>query len=103
MSIRPIDMQVMLNNTANINKINNTTQQHNEAQLMFDQQFKETVERDNERTIETNKSEEERIKDEHKKKNQQQEKNKKEKNKNTDIPAEPIKRNKSSSMFDVSI
>lgn len=101
MSIRPIDMQVMLNNTANVNKINNTTQQHNEAQLMFNQQFKETIERDNERTIETNKSEEERIKDEQKRKNQQHKQNKKDEHK--DESAEPIKKNKSSSMFDVSI
>lgn len=104
MSIKPIDMQIMLNNTANVNKINNHSQQQGEQQVMFSEHLKQEVEKENERTVQTNKSEDERIKDDRKGNKGQYRQRKKEngEEKNNDS-AEPIKKNKSSSIFDVSI
>lgn len=105
MSIKPIDMQIMLNNTANVNKINNPGQQQGEQQLMFSQHLKDEISRDNERTVQTNKSEEEKIKDDQEGNKGKYNKNKKEKEKeekNSEID-ESVKKNKSSSIFDVSI
>lgn len=104
MSITPIDMQIMTNNTANVNKVNNPTQQYGENQLNFQQQFKNEVERDNNRTIQTNKSEDERVKDDRNGRGNQYKQNKKKKENEKIVEnAEPVKKNRSSSMFDVSI
>ncbi len=104
MSIKPIDMQIMLNNTANVNKINNHSQQQGEQQIMFSEHLRQEVNKDNERTIQSNKSEGEKIKDDQKGNKGQYKRNKNEKEeKNNNESDDGIKKNKSSSIFDVSI
>lgn len=101
MSIRPIDMQMMVHKASDVNKVAIEAQKTDGQQQMFSDQLQKQVEHESQQIIQTNKSEEESIKDDNRKNKQKYNKNnasgKKKKN---------LKENKkqdSTSMFDVSI
>lgn len=100
MAIQPIDMQVMIHKTTEVNKTNNEFQKTNEQQLMFADQMQKQVEHNTQHVVNTNKSEEETIEDGKGGNKGQYKKGRKRK----EEKKENLKKNNgSSSMFDVSI
>ncbi len=101
MAIQPIDLQLMMNRTTEVNNpANHQNQRYDAQQQAFNYEFQQQVERSANQINQTNKSEENNIKDgqggnkgQYKGKKKGQKKNE-EKN---------VKKNKSSSLFDVSI
>ncbi len=99
MSIRPIDMQVMVHKSADIHKLNNNESgKHEVTQQQFSQQLEKQTKNSDQQIMQSNKSEHSVDKDGRgnagggsKNKKESKEKNKEE------------SKSKSSSMFDVSI
>ncbi len=105
MSIRPIDMQVMVPKTSEISKMQHTEMQKAGAdQQQFSEQLNKQILHNQKQVVETNKSEKGIIrKDENKKKkNENEKKDKKDKDENE--KKDTTKKNMSStSIFDVKI
>lgn len=100
MAIQPIDLQLIMNRSTEINHTNTQNQRYDAQQQSFNYEFQQHIEQNANQTNEINKSEQNEIKDGQggnkgkyrgKKKNQ-----KKNDEKN-------VKKNKSTSLFDVSI
>lgn len=89
MDIRPVDVQMFINKTSQLNKSEDNNQKANDQNLMFSDHLKKNFESENQKTIESNKSEEQNIskdgrgnkgsyqKNKKNKKQQEQEKDKK--------------------------
>lgn len=63
MEIRPVDMQLFVNKSADVNKINDQSQQNMESQQLFSEEFAKTTERENQSTVNSQKSEDRNIAD----------------------------------------
>lgn len=61
MDIRPVDVQMFINKSSQINRAEDNNQKNMDQNLMFSEHLKKNVETENRRTIESNKSEEENI------------------------------------------
>ncbi len=61
MDIRPVDVQMFINKSSQINRNEDNNQKNLDQNLMFSEHLKKNVETDNKRTIESNKSEEQNI------------------------------------------
>lgn len=103
MDIRPVDVQMFINKASQINKNENREQMTNEQFQLFSDNFKKTNEQQNQKTIETNKSEDSQInKDGKNKKNKYKYKNKKNtKSKENNKESRNLK--ESQGLFNVSI
>jgi len=101
MSIQPIDMQVMIHKSTEVNKTNNDVQKNNEQQQLFSSELDKTIQKEQQQVLNTNKSEEQII--EYGKGGNKGEYRGRKKNKNKQQEPEKSKKNKSSSIFDVSI
>lgn len=100
MSINPINMQMMINKASDVNRVNNDQQRMSEEQEAFSNQLKKEAEHDAQKTIKSTHTEEQSIKDgQSGNKGQYSKKDKGKKNEDE----EKVKKNKSTSLFDVSI
>mgnify|MGYP001624989762 CR=1 FL=1 len=100
MDIRPVDVQMFINKSSQINRTEDNNQKTMDENLMFSEHLKKNVETENKRTLESNKSEGQNINKDGKGNNGQykkQGKNKKKKQKNEK------KYNNSLSFLDISI
>ncbi len=100
MDIRPVDVQMFINKSSQINRTEDNNQKTMDENLMFSEHLKKNVETENKRTLESNKSEGQNINKDGKGNNGQykkQGKNKKETQKNEK------KYNNSLSFLDISI
>lgn len=105
MSIRPIDMQVMIPKTSEIGKTQQAElQKPNSEQMQFSEQIQKHVTQNQQQVPETNKSEKNIIREDESKKNQSSNKNNKN-NKNNKRKNNNENKNNSSttSIFDVKI
>lgn len=101
MDIRPVDVQMFINKSAQINKNENQEQKGNEQFQLFSDHFQKTTQEQQNKTIETNKSEDSQINKDGKNKGQN-----KNKEKNNSKSKEKDKKNNSGvklSLFDISI
>lgn len=102
MAIQPIDMQVMIHKSTEVNKTNNELQRNNEQQQMFAEEFSKNLYKEQQQVTNTNKSEQQTIEyGKNGNKGQYNKRNKRKKDENKD--KEKDKNKNSSSMFDVSI
>lgn len=102
MSIRPIDMHVMVQNTSDVNKFNNETIRTDIQQQMFSGQLKKAAEQDANSVVQTNKAEKQSIEDEEKEESGYSGYNKKNKSKKKK-ENKPDSKPKESNLFDVTI
>lgn len=61
MDVRPVDVQMFINKSSQINRAEDNNQKNMDQNLMFSGHFKKNVETENRRTVESNKSEEQNI------------------------------------------
>lgn len=61
MDIRPVDVQMFINKSSQINKNENQEQKGTEQYQLFSDHFQKTTEKQEQKTIETNKSEDSQI------------------------------------------
>lgn len=61
MDIKPVDVQMFINRSSQINKSEDSTQKHLDQNLMFAEHFRKNIETDNKKTLESNKSEKENV------------------------------------------
>ena len=64
MSIGPIDLNIMVNQTTNVNRIADEGVRNNEEQAAFSQHMQQEVLHDQQKTVQTSKSNEQHIKEE---------------------------------------
>lgn len=100
MAIQPIDLQLMMNRSTEINHTNTQNQRYDAQQQAFNYEFQQHIEQNANQTNEINKSEQNEIKD-GQGGNKGKYKGKKRNNKKDDEKS--VKKNKSTSLFDVSI
>lgn len=102
MSIGPIDLNIMVNQTTNVHRIADEGVRNNEEQAAFSQHMQQEVQHEQQKTVQTSKSHEQLIKDgqEGNKGEYRRRKRRKEKEKENE---EAKKAKSSSSIFDVSI
>ena len=99
MAIQPVDLQLMLNRSTEINHTTNQNQRYDAQQQNFNFEFQQHIEQRANQTNEVNKSEGEEIKD-GQGRNKGKYKGSKKDEKKED---KKVKKNKSNSLFDVSI
>lgn len=61
MDIRPVDVQMFINKSSQLNSAEDNNQKSMDQNLMFSEHLKKNVETENKKTIESNKSEEQNI------------------------------------------
>ena len=61
MDIRPVDVQMFINKSSQLNRGEDFDQKNMDQNLMFSEHLKKNIETENRKTIETNKSEEQNI------------------------------------------
>lgn len=102
MSIRPIDMQVMIPKTSEIGKTQQAElQKPNSEQMQFSEQMQKHIVQNQQQVSETNKSEKNIIREDESKKNQSSNKNKKNNKKGNN--RENKNNSSTTSIFDVKI
>lgn len=101
MDIKPVDVQMFINKSSQINKNENQEQKGNEQFQFFAETFKKTNQEKNQKTIETNKSEDSQVNKDGKNQNQKQ-KNNKQKNNKT-LNNKNSNKKQSQSLFNVCI
>ncbi len=99
MSIQPIDLQLMMNRSTEVNNVAQN-QKYDAQQQSFNYEFQQHVEQNLSQINESNKSEDAEIRDGHNRNKGQYRGGKREKKKEEE---KTIKKNKSTSLFDVSI
>lgn len=103
MDIRPVDVQMFINKSSQINRNEDNNQKNMDQNLLFSQHLKKNIETENKRTIESNKSEQQGINKDGKgnsgsyKKSEKQKKEEDKKNKNNNSNKEKL------SFLDISI
>lgn len=102
MAIQPIDLQLTMNRATEVNKVNTENQRYSADQQAFNSELQKHVDQELRQVVQSDKSEGKKIKDQ-----QQGEKGKYKKNnnkrKNSGQTEEKVVKNKSTSLFDVSI
>lgn len=101
MDIRPVDVQMFINKSSQVNRNEDNNQRNMDQNLMFSEQLKKNVETDNKRTIESNKSEEQNINKDGKGNGSYYKNNKKDKEKDKD--SKKNNKNDGLSFLDISI
>ena len=61
MDIRPIDVQMFINKSSQINRSEDNNQKNMDQNLMFSEHLKKNVETENKKTIESNKAQEQDV------------------------------------------
>ncbi len=61
MDIRPVDVQMFINKSSQINRTEDDTQKNMDQNLMFSEHLKKNVEIENKKTIESNKAQEQDV------------------------------------------
>ncbi len=100
MSIQPIDLQLMMNRSTEVNHVTTQNQRYDAQQQSFNYEFQQHVEQNLTQINKSNKSEDTEIHDGQGRNKGQYRGQKREKKKEEE---QQIKKNKSSSLFDVSI
>lgn len=100
MAIQPVDLQLMVNRSTELNQTTNHNQKYDAQQQTFNYEFQQHIQQSASQINQTNKSEENNIKD-GQNRNKGQYKGRKQSKKKTDD--KNTKKNKSNSLFDVSI
>nr|WP_317358274.1 hypothetical protein [uncultured Tyzzerella sp.] len=101
MDIRPVDVQMFINKSSQLNRAEDFDQKNMDQNLMFSEHLKKNIETENRKTIETNKSEEQNINKDGKGNNGHYKKQ--QKNKNINSKEEKSKKTNSLSFLDISI
>ena len=81
MDIRPVDVQMFINKSSNINRSEDNNQKNMDQNLLFSEHLKKNVETENKKTIESNKSEQQNVNKDGKGNSGSYSQNKKQKNK----------------------
>ena len=81
MDIRPVDVQMFINKSSNINRAEDNNQKNMDQNLLFSEHLKKNVETENKKTIESNKSEQQNVNKDGKGNSGPYSQNKKQKNK----------------------
>lgn len=106
MDIRPVDVQMFINKSSQIDKNENREQKGNEQFQMFSEHFQKTTKDEMQKTIETNKSEDRELNKDRKgnKRNKETKENKGIKaSKEKENSKENKNKNQGISLFDISI
>ena len=103
MDIRPVDVQMFINKSSQINRNEDNNQKNLDQNLMFSEHLKKNVETDNKRTIESNKSEEQNINKDGKGNGSHYKNNKNKKDKEVDNKHKNKSKNNELSFLDISI
>lgn len=101
MDIRPVDMQLVVNKAADVNKIHDNMRQNTESQQMFAEQFTKEAQRQDQRTVNLQKGEDQNISDG--KGNKNKDNYRKRRKRKSAEEEEKIKKEMGGSIFDVSI
>ncbi len=100
MAIQPVDLQLMMNRSTEISPTASQNQRYDAQQQAFNYEFQQHIEQNATQTSEVNKSEHNEIKDGQNRNKGQYKGNKK---RDTRKDEQKVKKNKSTSLFDVSI